>query len=88
MKILKILITIAIFATIIGCSNNRFKIDTKQSDLKIEIERFDKDVFALDINNIVAEIPALQEKYGTFLDLYGKYLIGIGSPDSVQFAPE
>ena len=86
MKILKILITIAISATIIGCSNNRFKIDTKESDLKIKIERFDKDIFVLDTENIAVGIPALQAKYGEFFDLYGEYIIGIGSPDSVQFA--
>ena len=86
MKILKILITITISAAIVGCSNNRFKIDTKKSDLKIKIERFDKDIFALRADNAAEEIPALQAKYGAFFDLYAEYILAIGSPDSAAFA--
>jgi hypothetical protein len=80
-----ILISLIIFAT--GCSKNRFKINTNESDLEIKIERFDKDVFALDTNNIAAGIPALQEKYGEFFNLYTQGIMQLGNPDSASFIP-
>ncbi len=71
-----------------SCSNsNRFKINTNESDLEIKIERFDKDIFALDTNNIAAGILALQARYGTFFDLYTQEVLRLGSPDSAQFIP-
>lgn len=77
------IILTAVFFT--SCKQNRFKIDTDKSDLQIKIERFDKDVFALDTNNIIKGIPALQEKYGDFFRLYTEDLMQFGSPSDTAW---
>jgi hypothetical protein len=87
MKKISFVLLIVLPFLIIGCSKSRFKINTNESDLTIKIGRLDKDVFALDTNNIAAGIPALKAEYGTFFDLYTQNVLQLGSPDSAQFIP-
>ena len=57
---------------------NRFsEVDLSHSTVaQVQIQRFDKDFFAVDTNNIASSMVALREKYGNFVDLYTKQIIG------------
>ena len=54
-----------------ACHHDRLDIDV--SDVPVEpvvIGRFDRDLFALNADNIVQQLPELQKKYPGFADLY------------------
>ncbi len=56
----------------------------KKSNVEIKITRFDKDIFALDTNNIAPGVVQLQEKYGEFFDIYTQQILWLRSPDSIR----
>ena len=64
---------------------NRFEIDTSALSLTIQINRFDRDFFALDTTDVLAGVPALQEKYPEFFPFYTEHILNIGTPDSADF---
>ncbi|HSH51263.1 MAG TPA: hypothetical protein VK982_06035 [Bacteroidales bacterium] len=69
-----------------GCSKkNKFDVDIDDIDIKIEVKRLDKDLFALEPNEVKGQIPYLIEKYGKFLELYSQNVINIGSPYSKAY---
>lgn len=73
-----------------SCSESaqkRFKIKIDNSSPQISIHRFDRDVFALDTNNIASGIPNLEKKYGSFFNLYTQHIMQLGSIDSASFIP-
>ncbi len=62
-----------------SCSKkNRFSdVDLSNSTVsQVQIQRFDRDFFAVDTNNVTSSLAALREKYGSFTDLYAMQIIG------------
>ena len=57
---------------------NRFsEVDlSNASVVPVQIQRFDKDFFAIDTSDVASSLAVLQEKYGSFVDLYIKQIIG------------
>lgn len=53
-------------------------------DTRINIARFDMELFEADPSAIAASVPALRSKYGTFMQLFGS-VTGAGNADSAQF---
>lgn len=49
---------------------------------EIKIERFEKDLFSMNIDSIDADLSKLKTKYGEFLNLYSHKIIQLGSPDA------
>lgn len=70
--------SILILLTFSCGKKNRFSnIDLSKSPVKpVEIKRFDIDFFAIDTNNVAGSLSVLKEKYGSFVDLYLKQIIG------------
>jgi hypothetical protein len=59
-----------------ACHTDRLKVDV--SDIQVEpvkIQRFDRDLFALNAGNIQAKLPEIQNKYPDFADLYIRNLL-------------
>ncbi|MCK9413496.1 MAG: hypothetical protein M0Q53_14445 [Prolixibacteraceae bacterium] len=70
--------------TLTACQRNPLKIDVSNIHLKVEIGRLDQDLFKVTPENANRIIPALQEKYGSFFNLYNKEILAIGeSRDSL-----
>jgi len=61
---------------LVSCGENKFKVNTSNIELNIDIKRLDKDLLANypDTPNIAA----LHEKYGAFLELYSQRVITLG----------
>ncbi len=76
-------ILISLFS--ISCNNNNFKINVSNIDLDIEFSRFDKDFQSINSENIYDKIPLLVEQYGDFYNLYNFEIIGVGSPDNIEY---
>lgn len=68
MKYLLLLIIIPI--GFYACSNNKNIPDVSAIKVQLDVQRFDKDLFAIDTNNVSASLNKLQEKYGSFLNDY------------------
>jgi hypothetical protein len=68
-----------------GCTGSGKNIDISNIDLEIEILRLDKDLFAIDIDSIPDQLPAIEEKYGEFFDIYNNLIIRIGSSRSPAY---
>ncbi len=59
-----------------SCGNNRLDVDVSGSDVApVKLQRFDRDLFALNADNISTALPALRDKYPGFADLYIKNIL-------------
>jgi hypothetical protein len=50
-------------------------------EVKIHIERFEKDLFSLDLDSIDKKIPQLTAKYGEFFEMFCKGMLKVKSSD-------
>lgn len=73
---------IYILMLITSCTGDSQKPDVEAVDVKIEVRRFEKDLFGLDTNSIHVSLKDLREKYGEFFDLFAYRITSLGSPDS------
>jgi hypothetical protein len=71
-------------AFLMACGGNKFDVDISKIDLKLSIYRLDKDLM-LNYPD-TSDVYKLIEKYGNFIDLYGQYIISIGSPSQKEFS--
>jgi hypothetical protein len=53
-----------------SCKKNHYKVNTSSIKVKIEIKRLEKDLFALNPDEVIPMVPALKKKYGSFLQLF------------------
>lgn len=76
-----------VFVAIIAlysCNRANEGIDLKKIDVKIEIKRFDKDLFVKG-ESINGKISALNKDYGQFFQLFGEGIIKIGKVNEPGF---
>jgi len=85
MNKLNYLILIILLAFFSACSENKFKIDVSAIDVKLKIQRFDKDLYATNPTNVLAEVPVLEKKYPHFFELYTTQVLKIGSSSERDF---
>lgn len=86
MNRLKQLFYTVIFATMLfGCKPNPLKVDISGIDKNVEIVRFEKELFAVDQNNLSQSITSLSNKYPEFFDLFTYKIIRIGGIGDDQF---
>lgn len=79
-----LLITVAF--VFLSC-NRAKKIDVSHIQVRLNVEHFDQDLFALDPAKLSEQVPVLQNKYGSFFYLYHLQIIKIGSPEQPSFYP-
>lgn len=68
-----------------GCKRNPLKVDVSDSPVEMEIQRFEEDLFNLELDRFESELTGLKEKYRSFLP-YFAYVINIGDPQSPGFS--
>ncbi len=79
----RILAVIYMLLFISSCNTEDDKPDVSSINVKVTIERFEKDLFAINPDNIEGGLTDLRSKYGNFLNLYLFGVTGIGSKDSL-----
>jgi hypothetical protein len=57
-----------------SCTNEGSKPDVSNIKTEVTLQRFDRDLFSIDTNNIEASLTNLNKKYPSFLPLYFEYL--------------
>jgi len=78
-KILFVILPVFILSgLLISCDSERLDIDVSDINVEIQIKRFEKDLFELDPDNILENIPLFSAKYGLFYELFNKNIINIG----------
>lgn len=84
MKLFKnILLILSI--TLFSCSSNKLDIDVSKIEVELEIQRFDKDLYSLDTENLFKEIPLLEKKHKRFFELYTTQVLKIGTSSEKEF---
>ena len=70
--------------TATSCRKNHYKVNTSSIKVKIEIKRLEKDLFTLNPDEVIPTVPALKEKYGSFLQVFS-YVINTGNIEDSSF---
>ncbi len=70
---------------VISCKHKQFKVPISEIDLKINIHRFENDLFTIQPDSIPFALPELQDKYGNFLTVFG-YVTNIGNPSDETYS--
>jgi hypothetical protein len=83
-RIVKIIFIVLITIVSASCKRNHFRINTSSIDVRIEINRLEKDLFSLNPDNITESVPALKTKYRDFLRLFS-YVINTGDINDPSF---
>lgn len=87
------LLSIVLFIFILhGCSCNRkdksgntdVKTETKKP-ITIKVDRFEQDLFSINVDSIPNYIPQLKNKYGEFFDLFNFKIVNLGSSDDKRY---
>jgi gliding motility-associated lipoprotein GldB len=77
MRILSFFFVFLCVFTSCGKKNRFSDVDLSNSPVnEVQIQRFDKDFFAVDTNNVASSLTALRNKYGNFVDLYITQILG------------
>ncbi len=84
---MKRLLTITLLILIAGCSDDR-KPDVSGIEVKLELVRFEDDLFALDTTNISSAINGLYAKHPGFGPLFTEQILGIPNQDSSEMTRE
>jgi len=69
-----------------GCRNNPLDVDISGIDLKMKLERFDRDLFGMDQDTMDIAVGALYKQYGDFFDVYNVHVISIGQASSRRYS--
>jgi len=69
MRFIGLVLLLAFFS----CSDKNDAPDVSDIKMDVTIQRFDKDFFALDTNNLHASLQTIEKKYPAFLSLYFKF---------------
>lgn len=69
-----------------ACNSNKDNIDLNKINVKVDIQRFDKDLFSVNPDSIKSAIPQLSNKYGDFFNLFGEKIIGIGKVEDAEYS--
>ena len=62
------------------------KIPLDEINVEVKVKRFDRDLFAINPNDMQLGIAEMESKYSTFFRLFSEGIIGIGLPEEPEFA--
>jgi hypothetical protein len=74
----------AIIILVASCTNGKDKPDVSDIRVDMKIERFEKDLFKIDTNNISAALAGLQKNYPTFLPIYLQFVLGLNKDSAYE----
>jgi hypothetical protein len=68
---------------IISCKSKKDIPDVSKIKADVRIERFDKDLFAIDTNNIESGLSGLSQKYPELTQIFVQNILGLDNADAV-----
>lgn len=82
-----IVISFVIIIVLAGCRRDPLKIDISDIDVKIEIERFDEDLFASKPEITQDGVNRVSQKYEVFFEIFIRSVLGIPEDSGVATLP-
>ncbi len=76
---------VLLLVTLLSCDRNPLDVDISKNTLKVEIQRFDKEIFSLNFDTINDAITAFYNEYEDFYDVYNVHVINIGPASQKYF---
>lgn len=76
---------ILLLCILFSCNNNNIP-DVSNIKIELKVQRFEKDFFSIDTNNILNELQRLRIKYSYFINDFTKQILGFDDntpPDSL-----
>lgn len=67
-----------------SCNNNKNIPDVSNIDVNINVERFDRDFFSIDSNNILPGLNKLNQKYPVLTTIFLKNILGLDSASTLS----
>ena len=83
-RLITSLLPILIFSGMVSCKKDPYKVNTSGITVDISIKRLEKDLFNMDPDEIIKDVPALKKEYGNFLQLFS-YVINTGNINDSSF---
>ena len=75
-QILILLVLIILIGT--GCHRNPLEVDISDIGTEVSLERFDLEIFEIDMDTVDRAIGFFYKAYGDFFDIYNVHIINIG----------
>src|SRR5688500_9183525 len=72
-------IVVLLTFSVLGCNNGNDGPDVSDVDVKLVMQRFDRDFFSIDTLNIDPSIRSLTPKYPSVLPLFLQNILGLDS---------
>jgi len=66
-----------------SCTNNDKAPNVSNINITVKLQRFDKDFFAIDSNNVLPGLNAVNEKYPEFTNLFLQNILGLDSSSTL-----
>jgi hypothetical protein len=79
----KILAVLLLFSVLIACNSKTNAPDVSKIDIDLKLQRFDRDFFAIDTNNINQELNQLLKKYPVVTPIFIQNILGLDSASLV-----
>jgi hypothetical protein len=74
-----------LLVTFAGCKSDSLDVDISDLNLKVEVQRFDREVFTLNFDSIDNAISDFYVSYEDFFDVYNVHVINIGPASHKYF---
>ncbi len=85
MNIKQIILLVSVIIMYSCGNSNKWDIDVKQQKINFVFKDFAKDLFSVNPDSVWQAVPILNEKYGTFFNLYNTQIINIGSSNMFDY---
>jgi hypothetical protein len=83
-RIIACLLLLLVVTILSSCERNHYKVNTSSIKVKIEIRRLDKDLFTINPDEVIQNVPSLKKKYDGFLQLFSM-VINTGDINETSF---
>jgi hypothetical protein len=80
------ILTGIVVLTLFNFSCDKNKTGSKQNEVKVEVSRFEQDLFSISLYHLKDSIPFLQSKYPRFFPLFTNRIINIGDAEQANFS--
>jgi len=76
--VFRILFLSSFLLVLFACNRNRLKVDISEIEKDVEVVRFGQQLFEIPMQDTLAELEQLHDKYPDFLDLFSYKIINVG----------
>ena len=82
----KVFCLLLVIIMVTSCQRNPLKVDVSGVDLKLNIQRLDRDIFGVTPDNKIITVFWLRQIYGSFFDAYNENVLALGNSSDPQYA--